>query len=69
LIQTINLREYPTTVRVPGDLRERLEPLIPKVGPKSTVLKLAVAEGTRASEQRYSNLLMPTGHDGAIPHR
>jgi len=67
-MRTINLREYQITVRLPADLRDRLKPLIPKVRPRSTVLKLAVAEGTRASKWRYSNLLMPTGHNGAIPH-
>jgi predicted DNA-binding protein len=47
------LTDYPTTIRLPADLRERLEALIPKVGPKSTVLRLAIAEGIRALERRY----------------
>jgi predicted DNA-binding protein len=47
------LTEYPSTVRLPADLRERVEALIPKIGSKSTVLRLAVAEGVRALERRY----------------
>lgn len=47
------LTEYPTTIRLPADLRERVEGLIPKIGSKSTVLRLAVAEGIRALERRY----------------
>jgi len=46
------LTEYPTTIRLPAELRERVEALIPKIGPKSTVLRLAVAEGIRALERR-----------------
>jgi predicted DNA-binding protein len=47
------LTEFPTTIRLPADLRERVEALIPKIGSKSTVLRLAVAEGVRALERRY----------------
>ena len=47
------LTEYPTTIRLPADLRERVDALVPKVGPKSSVLRLAVAEGVRALERRF----------------
>jgi predicted DNA-binding protein len=47
------LTDFPTTIRLPKELRARVEALVPKLGAKSVVLRLAVAEGVRALERRY----------------
>jgi len=47
------LTEYPLTARVPADLNARLESLVPILGTKSVVMRLALLEGVRVLERRH----------------
>jgi predicted DNA-binding protein len=47
------LTARPTSVRIPADLRERIDALTVRIGTQSGVLRLALIEGVKVLERRY----------------
>ena len=47
------LTEQPMSIRIPADLRERVDALTPQIGTLSSVLRLALLEGIKVLERRY----------------
>jgi len=48
------LTEKPMSIRIPADLRHRIDALTPQIGTQSAVLRLALLEGVKVLERRYS---------------
>ena len=44
----------PMSIRIPADLRERIDALTVRIGTQSGVLRLALLEGVKVLERRYS---------------
>ncbi len=49
----VPLSDNPMQVRLPPELRQRIEALAPKIGTQSAVLRLALMEGLKILEERY----------------
>ena len=47
------LTDTPMSIRIPPDLRERIDALTLKLGTQSAVLRVALLEGVRVLERRY----------------
>lgn len=47
------LTEKPMSIRIPADLRDRIDALTPQIGTQSAVLRLALLEGVKVLERRY----------------
>lgn len=47
------LTEQPMSIRIPADLRERIDALTAQIGTLSAVLRLALLEGVKVLERRY----------------
>jgi predicted DNA-binding protein len=52
--RTTRLTDHPMSLRIPADLRDRIEALTPQIGTQSAVLRLALLEGVKVLERRYS---------------
>jgi hypothetical protein len=48
------MTEYPVQVRLTPELHRRMTALVPKVGTRSTVLRLALLEGLKVLERRWA---------------
>jgi predicted DNA-binding protein len=48
------LTARPMSIRIPADLRDRIDALVPQIGTQSAVLRLALLEGIKVLERRYS---------------
>jgi len=48
------LTDKPMSIRIPTDLRDRIDALTLQIGTQSTVLRLALLEGVKVLERRYS---------------
>lgn len=48
------LTEKPMSIRIPADLRDRIDALTSHLGTQSAVLRLALLEGVKVLERRYS---------------
>lgn len=51
--QRANLTDMPMNVRLPPDMVTELNALVPKLGTRSTVLRLAIAEGLKVLRRRF----------------
>jgi len=47
------LTDQPMSIRIPADLRDRVDALTPQIGTQSAVLRLALLEGMKVLERRY----------------
>ncbi|MFI5399303.1 MAG: hypothetical protein ACHQ9S_27555 [Candidatus Binatia bacterium] len=47
------LTEQPMSIRIPADLRDRIDVLTAQIGTLSSVLRLALLEGVKVLERRY----------------
>ena len=47
------LTDKPMSIRIPTDLRNRIDALTLRMGTQSTVLRLALLEGVKVLERRY----------------
>lgn len=52
--KTARLTEKPMSIRIPADLRDRVDALTEPIGTQSAVLRLALLEGVKVLERRYS---------------
>jgi hypothetical protein len=48
------LTDKPMSIGIPADLRDRIDALAPQIGTQSAVLRLALLEGVKVLERRYS---------------
>lgn len=51
--KTGRLTDQPMSIRIPADLRDRIDALTPQIGTQSAVLRLALLEGVKVLERRY----------------
>jgi predicted DNA-binding protein len=51
--KTMRLTDQPMSLRIPPDLRERIDALTPRIGTLSAVLRLALLDGVKVLERRY----------------
>jgi predicted DNA-binding protein len=51
--KTTRLTDQPMSIRIPADLRERIDALTRRFGTQSAVLRLALLEGVKVLERRY----------------
>jgi predicted DNA-binding protein len=52
--KTARLTDKPMSIRIPTDLRDRIDALTLQIGTQSAVLRLALLEGVKVLERRYS---------------
>jgi len=53
------LTARPMSIRIPADLRERIDALTVRIGTQSGVLRLALLEGVKVLERRYEDVAKP----------